>query len=105
METAGNIFWLGLKQLRSFFKDYVLLALVFYAFSLAIVMQARSNSQELFNASIAVVDEDQSVLSRRIAGAFLQPLVSTGKICRGARPDAVDELRRLHLRCRYPAEF
>ena len=37
-------------------------------------MQARSNSQELHNASIAIVDEDHSVLSRRIAHAFLPPL-------------------------------
>jgi ABC-2 type transport system permease protein len=72
--AAANIFWLGLKELRSFLKDYVLLAFVVYAFSLAIVMQARSNSQELHNASIAVVDEDRSVLSRRIARAFLPPL-------------------------------
>src|SRR5580698_3848507 len=36
-------------------------------------MQARSNSQELHNASIAFVDEDNSGLSRRIAHAFLPP--------------------------------
>jgi ABC-2 type transport system permease protein len=74
MASLSNIFWLGLKELRSFFKDFVLLALVVYAFSLAIVMLARSNSQELHNASVAVVDEDHSVLSRRLAGAFLPPL-------------------------------
>ena len=79
MPSLANIFWLGLKELRSFFKDFVLLALVVYAFSLAIMMQARSNSQELFNASIAVVDEDHSVLSRRIAGAFLPPLFQRAK--------------------------
>ena len=52
----------------------MLLGLVVYAFSLAVIMQARSNSQELYNASIAIVDEDHSVLSRRIAHAFLPPL-------------------------------
>ena len=74
METLSNIFWLGGKELRSLFKDYVLLALIVYAFSFLVVLQARSNSQELYNASIAVVDEDHSQLSRRIAGAFLPPL-------------------------------
>jgi ABC-2 type transport system permease protein len=74
MAAAANIFWLGLKELRSFFKDFVLLALVVYAFTLAIMMQARSNSQELYNASMAVVDEDHSALSRRIAGAFMPPM-------------------------------
>jgi ABC-2 type transport system permease protein len=74
MRKAANIFWLGVKELRSFMHDFVLLGLVVYAFSLAVIMQARSNSQELYNASIAIVDEDHSVLSRRIAHAFLPPL-------------------------------
>jgi len=79
MGGLTNILWLGTKELRSFFKDYVLLALVVYAFSFLIVLQARSNSQELHNASIAIVDEDHSTLSRRIAGAFLPPLFQPAK--------------------------
>jgi ABC-2 type transport system permease protein len=73
MQIVANIFWLGTKELRSFFRDYVLLGLVVYAFSLAIIAQAQSSSQEVHNASVGVVDEDQSVLSRRIAHAFLPP--------------------------------
>jgi ABC-2 type transport system permease protein len=74
MRKAANIYWLGIKELRSFLHDYVLLALVIYAFSWAVILQARSNSQELHNASIGIVDEDHSELSRRIAHAFLPPL-------------------------------
>ena len=74
MRKASNIFWLGVKELRSFLHDYVLLGLVVYAFSFAVTMQARSFSQELHNASIAFVDEDHSELSRRIAHAFLPPM-------------------------------
>ena len=73
MGTISNIFWLGTKELRSFLRDYVLLGLVIYSFSLAVIAQSQSNSQELHNASIAIVDEDQSELSRRIAHAFLPP--------------------------------
>jgi ABC-2 type transport system permease protein len=73
MRTLGNIFWLGTKELRSLMRDFVLLGLVIYAFSLAIIAQAQSSSQELHNASIAFVDEDHSELSRRIVHAFLQP--------------------------------
>jgi hypothetical protein len=51
MRMIGNIFWLGTKELRSFLRDYVLLGLVVYAFSLAIIAQAQSSSQELHNAS------------------------------------------------------
>jgi ABC-2 type transport system permease protein len=68
-----NIFWLGLKELRSFAHDLVLLGLVVYSFTIAITSQAQSYSQELHNGSIAIVDEDHSELSRRIAGAFLPP--------------------------------
>src|SRR6516164_8841037 len=80
MRKAANIFWLGIKELRSFLHDYVLLGLVIYAFSLAVILQARSNSQELYNASIAIVDEDHSELSRRIAHTFLPPLFQTPRL-------------------------
>ena len=79
MHTITNIFWLGTKELRGFLHDYVLLALVIYAFTFAVTMQARSYSQELHNASIGIVDEDHSVLSRRIAHAFFPPLFQLPK--------------------------
>jgi ABC-2 type transport system permease protein len=73
MQTLRNIYWLGTKELRSFFRDWVLLGLVIYSFSLAIVAQAQSNAQELHNASLAIVDEDRSELSGRLTRAFLPP--------------------------------
>jgi ABC-2 type transport system permease protein len=73
MRTLSTIFWLATKELRSLFRDWVLLGLVVYSFSLAIIAQAQSNAQELHNAAIGIVDEDHSELSRRIARAFLPP--------------------------------
>ena len=73
MRTLSTIFWLATKELRSLFQDWVLLGLVVYSFSLAIIAQAQGNTQELHNASIGIVDEDHSELSRRIARAFLPP--------------------------------
>ncbi|MDE2286386.1 MAG: ABC transporter permease [Hyphomicrobiales bacterium] len=73
MRMLQNIFWLGIKEIRSFFRDYVLVLFVVYSFSLQIMAQASSFSQEVHNASIAVVDEDHSELSRRITRAFLPP--------------------------------
>jgi ABC-2 type transport system permease protein len=73
MRSLSNIFWLGTKELRSFFSDWVLLGFVIYSFSLAVVSQAQSNSQELYHASIGIVDEDHSELSRRLTHAFLMP--------------------------------
>lgn len=71
--SLSNIFWLGTKELRSFFSDAVLLGLVIYAFSLAVYVQARSNAQEVHNASIGVVDQDNSYLSRQMISSFLPP--------------------------------
>ncbi|MDE2469304.1 MAG: ABC transporter permease [Bradyrhizobium sp.] len=73
MRSLSNIFWLGTKELRSFFSDWVLLGFVIYSFSLAVISQAQSNSQELYHASLGIVDEDHSELSRRITHAFLMP--------------------------------
>jgi len=77
MRMIENIFWLGIKELQSFFRDFVLLGFVAYAFSLAIIAHAGSYSQEVHNAPVAIVDEDHSELSRRIAHAFLPPYFRT----------------------------
>jgi ABC-2 type transport system permease protein len=73
LRTVQNIFWLGTKELRSFLRDFVLLAFVVWGFSLSIYSQARSHAQELNNASVGLVDEDRSALSRRLASAFFPP--------------------------------
>ncbi len=73
MRALTNIFWLGTKELRSFSHDFVLIAFVVYAFTLAVISHAQSYSQEVHNASIGIVDEDHSELSRRITRAFLPP--------------------------------
>ncbi|HUA56259.1 MAG TPA: ABC transporter permease [Candidatus Sulfotelmatobacter sp.] len=73
MQTLRNIFWLGTKELRSFLSDWVLIGLVIWSFSFSVYTQAQSNVQELHNAAIAIVDEDGSRLSRRLAAAFLPP--------------------------------
>ncbi len=73
MRSLSTIAWLATKELRSFFHDWVLFGLVIYSFSLAVIAQAQGNVQELHNASIAILDEDHSELSRRIARGFLPP--------------------------------
>jgi ABC-2 type transport system permease protein len=95
MRTISTIFWLGIKELRSFFRDWVLLGLAVYSFSLAVIAQAQSNAQELHNASIGVVDEDRSTLSRRIFRAFLPPYF------RPAEPVQEHDIDRLMNNGRY----
>lgn len=73
MRHLQNIFRLGVKELRSLRHDKVLLLLVFYAFTYAIYSAATGTSSELRNASIAMVDEDHSLLSGRLTDALLKP--------------------------------
>jgi ABC-2 type transport system permease protein len=89
MRSVSTIFWLGLKELRSFAHDWVLIGLVIFAFSIAVIAQAQSRSQELYNASIGFVDEDHSELSRRIIHALLPPYY---KAPQRVEPNDVDRL-------------
>jgi ABC-2 type transport system permease protein len=73
MKTVVNIFWLGLKEIRSLLSDTVMVVFVIYAFTLAIQVQATGTSSEVNNASIAFVDEDQSTLSKEVFNAFYPP--------------------------------
>ncbi len=71
MRKASNILWLGIKELRSFSRDVFLLGFLVWSFSFAILSQSQGHLQEVYNASIGIVDEDHSVLSRQIGHAFL----------------------------------
>ena len=69
----ANVFRLGLKELISLRHDPVLVLLIAYAFSIAIIAPSKGVRLELANASVAVVDEDQSPLSRQIVDALRPP--------------------------------
>jgi ABC-2 type transport system permease protein len=73
MRSLKNIFWLGIKEIRSLLSDVVMVIFVIYAFTLAIHIQATGTSSEVNNASIAFVDEDVSGLSKEIFNAFYPP--------------------------------
>lgn len=64
---------LGVKELRSLARDPVLLVLIVYSFTLAIYAAATAIPETLNKAPIAIVDEDRSPLSTRIAAAFYPP--------------------------------
>jgi ABC-2 type transport system permease protein len=54
-------------------RDWVMLALLVYSFTLAPVMEATGVATSVNNASIAFADEDNSPLSRSLAAAFFPP--------------------------------
>lgn len=92
MTTLKNIFYLGLKEIRSLLSDSVMVIFVVYAFTLAIYVQATGTSSEVNNASIAFVDEDQSALSKELFNAFYPPRFQNPEtISSEAMQDAMDQ--------------
>ena len=73
LTSLGHIWQLGLKELRSLWRDRLLLLFVIWAFSGALYTAAKAAPDRLHRAAIAVVDEDQSPLSQRIVNAFYPP--------------------------------
>jgi len=69
-----HIVQLGIKELLSLFRDPVLLFLIAYSFTFSVYTPSKSAVMDVVNASVAVVDEDHSALSRRIRDALLPPL-------------------------------
>lgn len=75
----ANVARLGLKELRSLRADPILLFLIVYTFTFAVYSVASGVKFQVENASVAVVDEDRSELSRRIADAHLAPYFNPPK--------------------------
>jgi ABC-2 type transport system permease protein len=67
---VANIFNLGVKELRSLARDPIMLTLIGFTFTVSVYTAATAMPETLHKAPIAIVDEDQSALSARIAGAF-----------------------------------
>nr|WP_026221145.1 ABC transporter permease [Ancylobacter sp. FA202] len=69
----ARIWRLGIKELYSLKADPVLAGLILYTFTVAVYTVSVGAKFEVENAAVAVVDEDQSALSRRLGDALLQP--------------------------------
>ena len=98
MQRWVCIFWLGLKEMTSLRRDWVMMALLVWSFTLAPVMEATGVASSVNNASIAFADEDNSPLSRSLASAFFppefQPVV---QIVPGTAADQMDAGRFLFV--------
>jgi ABC-2 type transport system permease protein len=71
--SVENILRLGVKELYSLRNDLVMVFLIVYTFTFAIYTVANGVKTEVRNASVGVVDEDHSNLSRTFAAALLKP--------------------------------
>lgn len=80
--NLDNIYRLGVKELWSLARDPILVALVFFSFTVTIYSSATAIPETLYQVSLAVVDEDVSPLSGRVINAFYPP--------RFLRPEIID---------------
>ena len=71
--NLANIYQLGVKELWSLWRDPMMIVLIVYVFTASVYTSATSMPETLHNAPIAIVDEDNSALSQRIASAFYPP--------------------------------
>jgi ABC-2 type transport system permease protein len=79
MQRLLHIFELGLKELVSISQDPVLLILIVYAFTMSVYTPSKSAVMDVVNASVAVVDEDNSPAARAIKEQLLPPLFLPAK--------------------------
>ncbi len=77
MPSLANVYRLGIKELRSLWRDPIMLALIVFTFTASVYSAATAQPDTLNMAPIAVVDEDASALSARIISAFFPPQFRT----------------------------
>lgn len=83
-----NVWNLGIKELRGLSRDWIMLILIGYSFSLSVWTSSNASPEALANAAISIVDEDRSHLSSRIISAFYPPWFVAPKLITTAEMDA-----------------
>ena len=73
MRRLTNIYWLSGKELKSVLGDPVMVILIMWSFVVAVLLEASGAGDTVYNAAIAILDEDNSTLTRHLAGALGPP--------------------------------
>jgi ABC-2 type transport system permease protein len=72
-QSLQNIFRLGIKELYSLKSDPVLVLLIVFSLTYSIYEPSKNAAMGMINASVAIVDEDRSQLSRSLVDALRAP--------------------------------
>jgi len=83
----ANIYHLGVKELLSLWRDPVMVFFIIYAFTFAVISGSKAVAGDVKNAPIAILDQDHSPLSQRIAMAFFPPRFKPAELI---EPEDVD---------------
>lgn len=103
--SARTVWHLGRKELSSLRRDPVLVFLIVYTFTLAIYSVAAGAQTEVRNAAVAIVDEDDSALSRRLGDAPMPPWFQPAQPIRADAVDAAMDAGRYTFVLDVPPRF
>ncbi|PJI97404.1 ABC-2 type transport system permease protein [Acidovorax sp. 69] len=101
----SNIFRLGIKELWSLWRDPAMLFLIVYTTTLAVYSAGMAQPETLYHVPIAIVDEDDSALSQRIATAFYAPQFTRPAMINMREVDPGLDAGRFTLVLHIPAHF
>ena len=96
---------LARKEWISLLRDVFMLGFVVYSFTVSVYSQATGISHELRNAAIAIVDEDRSTLSQRLASSFHGPEFQTPVMIGHAEVDPAMDSARYTFVLDIPPDF
>lgn len=108
MKTLPRLFpllRLGQKELLQVARDPLLLVLVIYTFTFAIYSAATALPETLHRATVSIVDEDHSPLSRQIADALQEPYFSEPDLVSHRQMDARLDAGRDIFALNIPPDF
>ncbi|MFQ6753793.1 ABC transporter permease [Cereibacter sphaeroides] len=104
-QSLKNILRLTVKELRAIRGDRVMIVLMIYVFTVATWLVAGAADTDIKNLSVAVVDEDRSQLSDRLAGAIRAPLFTPPELLTAAEAEAAQNAGRQVLVVSIPPGF
>ncbi len=105
MRFLLNLLRLSVKELSSLWRDPIMLFLIVYAFSAAVVLVASGVKLEVVNATIAIVDDDRSQLTARLADAFAEPYFKPAVLIGRDEVDRAMDVGRYSFVVEFPPRF
>jgi ABC-2 type transport system permease protein len=100
-----NTFWLFGKELKSVLGDPVMVILILWSFVVAVILEASGAGDTVRNAAIAIVDDDQSALSRQISGGLVPPWFQTPVAMSPEQAGAAMDTGRIMFVLSFPPNF
>lgn len=105
MRATRNVLALGIKELRSLWRDRLMLAFIVFAFTVSTYSAATAIPETLHNVPIAIVDEDRSPLAQRIIDAFYPPNFARPELISPAEMDSGMDAGRFTFALDLPPEM